>query len=613
MLERTSARRVRLPILLLAACPLALAVACGGDEPPPTSDPATKRELSTGEIVGFAHADHAANVWKGLPFAAPPTGSLRWRAPRPPAAWTGTREALVSGSECTQFDPSDPSEIIGSEDCLTLDVYAPKSAAPGSATPLPVMVWIHGGGNSIGGATIYDAARLAAEGDVIVVAIQYRLGIFGWLSHPALRSTAEDADDASGNYGTLDTIRALEWVRDEIASFGGDPGNVTIFGESAGGIDVLALLVSPRAKGLFHRAISQSGVVVATTREEAEGYADANPRRVGSNEMLLRYLLEDGALKTRDEAKQRIAAMSHAEVEAYLREKSPSELLAIFREGIGGGMYFVPQIIRDGHVIADVDPLVALADPALHNAVPTIAGTNLEETKLFALMGSPNLRRMFGVPLGVRDARAFDLEGEYGGLLWKAQGADQPLTALRSGGRGDVYGYRFDWNEEGSLLWLDLGQLLGASHAIEMLFVFGFTDLGSFTDNVFADLPSAEELSRQMRSYWTHFARTGDPGRGANGDLPEWKPWGANEADDKYLVFDSAAGGGLRMERDAVDVAAVVARLSSDARVESSEQRCALFRGLVEWSGAFEPDDYASFQDGACREWPLEVPTLPGL
>ncbi|MEZ4215391.1 MAG: carboxylesterase family protein [Myxococcota bacterium] len=594
----------------------ALVVACSGDAPPPAPDASSTRALSQGEVVGFAHPDFAAHAWKGLPFAAPPTGELRWRAPRPPASWTGVREAVASASECVQYDPADPDDVIGSEDCLYLDVYAPRlarDAVPTGDARLPVMVWIHGGGNSIGGAAMYDAARLAAEGDVVVVAIQYRLGVLGWLSHPALRAGAATPDDASGNYGTLDAIRALEWVRDEIASFGGDPGNVTIFGESAGGIDVFALLLSPRAKGLFHRAIAQSGVVVSTPRAEAEGYADANPRQVGSNEMLLRWLLEDGLATSRDDAKARIAAMSPAEIESYLRAKSAPELLSIFRDGIGGGMYYVPQIIRDGHVVPDVEPLEAFARPDGHNAVPTIAGTNREETKLFAMMGSPNVRRVFGMPVGVRDTEAFDLEGEYGGLLWKAQGADQPLTAMRSAGRDDVYGYRFDWDEEGTLLWVDLGELLGASHAVEMLFVFGFTDLGRYTDNVFADLPSAERLSRQMRSYWTHFARTGAPGRGADGDLPPWKPWGADADAEKYLVFDSAAGGGLRMEGDAVDVDDVVARLAADPRVTGAEQRCALFRGLVEWSGAFEPEDYAAFEDGACRTWPLELPALPGL
>ena len=241
--------------------PLLALVACAGD-PAPEADPSSARRLVQGPIVGSSHATHAAHVWRGLPFAQPPTGSLRWRAPKPPAAWTETREAIGRGAECVQLDITDPTEVIGDEDCLTLDVYAPRFAAdavPTGGKRRPVMLWIHGGGNSMGSSEVYDAARLAAENDVVVVVIQYRLGVFGWMSHPALRASASSPEDASGNFGTLDTIRALEWVQENAAAFGGDPDNVTVFGESAGGINVYALMLSPRAKGLFHRAIAQSG------------------------------------------------------------------------------------------------------------------------------------------------------------------------------------------------------------------------------------------------------------------------------------------------------------------------------------------------------------------
>jgi para-nitrobenzyl esterase len=387
---------------------------------------------------------------------------------------------------------------------------------------------------------------------------------------------------------------------------------VTVFGESAGGVNVFALLLSPRAKGLFHRAIAQSGVLYTAPRAEAEGYADDDPRQVGTQEFLLRHVLADGLAEDRAGAKAVVAGMSDADTLAYLRGKSASELIDVFAEEAPeqGGMYFVPNVIRDGHVIVDRDPLEAFATPGAHNAVPTIAGTNREETKLFALMGSPNVRRFAGIPLGVRDAAAFDLEGEYGGLLWKAQGVDQPLDALAAGGREDVFGYRFDWDEEGSLLWLDLSELLGAAHAVELFFVFGFTDLGRWTDNVFADLPSAEQLSREMRAYWTHFAKTGAPGRGADGTLPEWRPWAG---DDRYLVFDTPADGGLRMEDATVTVERVIEKLAADPRISSLEQRCRILRALHEWSGDLDAESYAGFADGACLAWPLEQPALVGL
>ncbi|MEN8161810.1 MAG: carboxylesterase family protein, partial [Myxococcota bacterium] len=251
-------RRASLVVALLWGC---------ASEPPvavPTGDPATLRQPPAGDVVGSA-GHHGGHAWLGIPYAEPPLGALRWRAPQPLLPWTGTREALASGASCPQFanglggdTSAEPGTLIGSEDCLTLNVYAPVLAGPPAEAHLPVMVWIHGGGNTIGTASFYDGSRLASEQAVVVVTINYRLGALGWLRHAALREGA-DALDASGNLGTLDQIQALRWVQNNVAAFGGDPGNVTIFGESAGGQNVLVLLTAPAAADLFHRAIAQSG------------------------------------------------------------------------------------------------------------------------------------------------------------------------------------------------------------------------------------------------------------------------------------------------------------------------------------------------------------------
>ena len=591
--------------------------ACGGDEPPAV-DASSKRTLAQGELVGFAHPESAAHVWKGVPFAKPPTGEGRWRPPEPPEAWQGTREALATGESCVQFDMTDPTRVVGDEDCLYLDIYAPKfepGAVPIGAARKPVMVWIHGGGNSIGDASLYDASRIASEGDVVVVAIHYRLGVFGWFTHPALRVSATGPEEASGNWGTLDTIRALEWVRDNIAAFGGDPQNVTIFGESAGGMNVFALLLSPRASGLFHRAISQSGSAISMTFDQAETYSDDDPRQtVGSNEVLLRLLLIDGRAQERTDAKRVIDAMSEAQIEDYLRSKSAEELLAVFDTSLAGGMVFVPQLLRDGHVISDLEPQKAFATRGEHNAVPTIAGFNREETKLFSLMLSNHISRFMGIITGVKDQRGHDLDGEYGGLLWRVDGMDKPLEAMASTGRQDVYGYRFDWDEFGTFLWLDFAALLGASHGTDILFVFDFTDMGYLTDNVYADPATAALLSKQMRSYWVQFARTGDPGRGAANELglTRWKPWAPGRDDEKFLVLDSEAGGGFRMEAGSVDAEGVMSRLENDSRFAGDEERCTLTRNLMMFSGALDPTGYETFAGGICESWPMEWPKLPG-
>ena len=409
-------------------------------------------------------------------------------------------------------------------------------------------------------------------------------------------------------------------MRENASAFGGDPGNVTIFGESAGGMNVFALLLSPRANGLFHRAISQSGNSVTFTREMGTTYSDDDPRQtIGSREVVLRHWLRDGKASDRASAKAAIEQLSNEEVESYLRSKSPVELLAIFEESIGGGMYFIPQLIRDGHVIVDLEPREAFATPGKHNAVPTIAGVNREETKLFSLMMSPNISRFMGIITGVEDQRAHDIDGEYGGRLWKVEGMDGPLEAMASAGRSDVWGYRFDWDEFGELLWLDLAALLGASHAIEILFVFGFTDMGPLTDNVYANPDTAALLSEQMRAYWTHFAHTGAPGHGGETGAsladppPHWQPWQAGEGNDKFLVIDSAAGGGFRMDSESIEADELLTMLAGDDRVKDTEERCAIAKNLMTFSGAFEPTDYAAFEEGSCGEnWPMEWPSLPG-
>ena len=197
---------------------LLLVAGCRGGRDVPVVDPGSRRTTPSGEVVGFT-GRYGSYVWLGLPYAAPPIGDLRWRAPQPNAAWSGVREALQAGAPCVQYasplggiQTARANTPVGNEDCLTLNVYAPKSATATSF--LPVMVWIHGGGNTIGAGTLYDGGNLAARRDVVVVTVNYRLGPFGWFRHAALRAGAADDVERSGNFGTLDLVRALEWVRE---------------------------------------------------------------------------------------------------------------------------------------------------------------------------------------------------------------------------------------------------------------------------------------------------------------------------------------------------------------------------------------------------------------
>ena len=607
-MERMPALPARTPprrVLLLLVAGLVTA-ACSGDARH-DADPTSLRPTTGGDVVGLATG--GAQQWRGIPFAASTAGAARWRAPQPPAPWSGVREALAFGPQCPQLDPGSgvPS---GDEDCLTLNVFAPATTAediPRGPDRWPVMVFIHGGGNTIGSAEVYDASRFAAENEVVVVTVHYRLGIFGWFSHAALRAGDASPDDASGNYGTLDLIRSLEWVRDNIDAFGGDPGRVTIFGESAGGINVFSLLLSPRAKGLFHRAISQSGIATSFTRAEAENASDAKdaPGTAGSaTDVMLSLLVSDGRAGSREEAHAILAAMSASEIADWLRSKSPAEMFTPFTSGEGafGAMYFAPFVIRDGHVILDMAPLDAFRTGA-HNAVPTILGTNRDENKLFQSFISPHVRRLGPFPIGFIDETRYDVTSEYGSRLWKAQGADEPAAAMHADGRPPVFGYRFDWDEEPSILGVDLARLIGAGHAVELLFVFGGTDSSLARWLLVDDAASAEILSSQMRSYWAAFAATGDPGRGQDGSLPSWPAW--QGARPEFLLFDSPRDGGIGRSSETESVAGVVSGVARDARLSGPEARCEVYAGFVQWSSAMTPADYERVGDGECTAYPL--------
>ena len=252
---------IRILSVILAACLLA------------TSAQAEAVAVRTPSGVVVGQANDRANVFRAIPYAAPPTASLRWAAPRPPRPWSVALDASKNGPSCPQPMNADgtPNAFGGangpvSEDCLQLYVFAPKSARKA-----PVMVWIHGGGNRVGAGWVYDGSNFARDG-VVIVSINYRLGALGYLAHPALTRAA--GRRLTGNYGLMDQIAALKWVKRNIASFGGDPANVTVFGESAGGENVLALLATPGAKGLFHKAIVQSGGGWTPPRTLAQAEAD---------------------------------------------------------------------------------------------------------------------------------------------------------------------------------------------------------------------------------------------------------------------------------------------------------------------------------------------------
>jgi para-nitrobenzyl esterase len=474
-----------------------------------------------GEVQGLEDADDTW-VWKAVPFARPPVGDLRWRAPQDPFPWTGVRRETGFNGGCTAFSSVLQGQIIGSEDCLYLNIWRPRDAQAG----LPVYVWIHGGGNSTGSSTRvsdYYGNRIATRSRVVFVSLNYRLGPFGWFTHPAFREGAS-AEDASGNFGTLDIIQALKWIRGNIEGFGGDPNLVTITGESAGGIDVLSLLISPPARGLFQRAMSQSGAALTRSMQEADA---------SSQSLLQGLLVKDGTARTPADAAALIARMPFEDIREYLRSKADRQILSLYHV-FALGMIENPAILRDG-VVIPAEGYDVLRSGAYTGKVPVILGSNADELKIFLRFSS---RIPWQGPL-------YQAASRYGTARWKVSGVDEVARRLVAHeDQPPVYAYQFRWGtldaHGKSPLPNQWGRELGAFHSLDIPFFLGHDSvLGVFQVVLFSQQnePGRKALSAAMMRYVARFARTGNPNP-PDGSLPEWAPWSSEEGGPKYIVFD---------------------------------------------------------------------------
>lgn len=531
--------------------------------PPPVIDTVTNKAVTGGQITGFVDAATGAHVWRAIPFAAPPVGDLRWRAPRPVVAWEGVRESVDHAPWCPQIrsnldsgssaDAVPLGAIMGQEDCLYLNVHAPADAAGNN---LPVMMWIHGGSNTWGRAEQYDPSKLAVQENVIVVVVQYRLGPLGWFAHSAIRNSGETELDRSANFGNLDHIAALEWIKANAAAFGGNAGNVTIFGESAGGHDVVALLASPKAKGLFQKAIIQSGSFESSSLEEAE----TTHALSGTNTVA--RLFGDASEQT--------------DIAAKLRNVSVEELFAAYKNSLSEDDQELPRIIQDGVVLPSTPMREAFNSQSTFNAVPIITGTNKDETKLWNIFDERLVKWRFGAIPIARDQKFYNTVSNYPSRMWRANSVDRPAEAMVRGGHSDVWTYRFDWDEGRKYLGADFAQLFGAAHSLEIPFMMGnFQFLGEADKYIFTaqNAPERLALSDTMMRHWANFARSGAPG----GDWTKW----SSDAANIYLL-DSQAGGGTRMVNDKESPARIFDELKADETV-TEEQRCIVYFALRWW------------------------------
>ncbi len=478
-----------------------------------------------GQVQGTLSSDGQVRAFLGIPYAAPPVGPLRWKPPQPAAKWSGVRSAATFGPRCMQthvypdmvFRDSGPSE-----DCLTLNVWTPAGK---NSAPLPVMVWIYGGGFVTGGSSEprQDGEHLARKG-VIIVSMNYRLGIFGFFALPSL--AAESPKQAAGNYGLMDQAAALEWVRRNIAAFGGDPAKVTIFGESAGSISVSAQMASPLSKGLFVGAIGESGgaltgpgltfLSLAASEQRGQQFAEA--------------------------------AFKNSSLE-YLRSVSAADLLKAASTVTHSEGIFWPNV--DGEFLPESVPAIYAAGNQAR--VPLLAGWNKDEGSGDVLdqpeKPTPeSLRAMaisrFGanapdflqVYSASNDAEALRVSEDFAGDAFIAYSTWEWLEAQVKTADAPVYRYRFDLGSPGDPFH---PAAIGAFHSDDIEYVFGTLD----SRRGAKWRPEDYKLSEQMQTYWTNFAKTGDP-NGAG--LPAWP---AYDSSGKWQVMHLSANSEARPDQ----------------------------------------------------------------
>ena len=598
--------RRRIPVTLFGIFIISLCghLACSSrkPDPEPKPDPAALRVVAEGTFLGGLDL-YDSHSWRGIPFARPPVGPLRWQAPEPPVAFEGTREAVQFAAICPQLAGTlSGAEGIpagtprGSEDCLSLNVFAPRfkpADVPNGKQALPVVVWIHGGANRTGGSDFYHGGKLAAGHDLIVVTVNYRLGPFGWFYHPALAEGATRAE-ASGNFALLDLIAALRWVRANIAAFGGDPDRVTIMGESAGANNVLSLLLSPRARGLFQRAIAQSGLPGMKTPDLAARYSDEGGHENSSAEITMRLLVAEGRAPNLAEARKLADGMAPADLARFLRSLDANRILDAFRDNLNGenpelSWYPFVSTIQDGFVLPRGDLAAMAGAGGSVGATPLLIGGNRDEEKLYLATEDEYLKRYFGLIPSIREPDLYAAMGDHLSATWRVKGVHRPARAFRALNPA-IFAYRFDWDEEPSLFGTDLGEVLGAAHAFEIPFVFGHFRLGPADPYMFTDgnLPGRKELSDAMMSYWARFIRTGDPGRGVKDDQEPWEAYGANE---RLMILDTRADGGRRMIDRPLTRELILEAIAADERLNEGDRRCRVYRRMADKNRLIGPGD----------------------
>jgi len=539
-------------------------------------------EVQTSSGIVDGYKKNRVIYWDDIPYALPPIGELRWKAPQD---FIDRKNSIQKRDDnyCVQRPsslggPGGEGAMVGTEDCLYLDITGPSK---NKSNLLPVMFWIHGGGNTSGLKDLYDFNKMVRKHDVIVVRINYRLGPFGWFTHPSIQEFQTGLDKTS-NFGTLDIIAALNWVKQNIIFFGGDPSNVTIFGESAGGHNVLSLLASKKAEGLFHKAISMSGYTTSISPNDAFIQKEQSSTFNHTSSEIIKRVLQD-----LPDAKE---SYSDEEIRNILLGLSTDDFFKYY--AYRKTYEEIPLLTSDGIVIPEIGLKSALSDKNMVNIVPTIAGSNKDEVKLwlataeyFVHLDFSAVGKVLDIPnVKLKDENAFEAFNYYRSSAWKIRGVDVPLVALHKSGNNELYAYRYDWDDHRRYVVADFKKLIGAAHATEIPLLAGNAKLvGGYplSDLIYPPGRSKFFTSRNMIRFWANFAKSGEPGVSTNSI--KWHSIVQDgELDSSFIVLDNKKN--LRIEKENKTFKSLAKELYSDTRLNELE-KCVILLQMFTFVG----------------------------
>lgn len=559
-----------------------------------SNNSAFDRMTEQGLVRGFA-SKHNTITWQGIPFALPPVGNLRWKSPQPPKKRQSILLANNNNTVCLQktgsiitFNLINSNRMIGSEDCLYLNIVAPNNIKPDEK--LPVMVWLHGGGRSKGdkGDKDYAGEHLAQQGRVILVNVNHRLGPIGWFLHPALVNSSDSVAEKSGNFGTLDIIESLKWTRANIQNFGGDPDNITLFGVSTGASNTLSLVLSPLAKGLFHKAIMQSGIYRPATQAYASLPYSEGGHKNSSSEIVSKILIKTQHASNKSDALSLQKNIDPQVLTAILKDFDAKEFIKLYDDSVSGMLNF-PSLNSDGFVIPLENIETIFSKKENYNHMPMIFGSNLDENKIFMAFDL----NFVSIPFGIRNPEKYKRTAKYLSENWRINAVDK-IARAASESQDDIYAYRFDWNKLPKIGWIDFSELIGASHIFETPFIF-----------TKQHKQKRKALSDAMISYWTNFAYSGSPNqsnsKNQQHELPEWSKWDNSEQANKFIILNTGDKG-IKMSNEELFESDLKNRLRNDMTISDSIERCILYKTMFmpqDLTG-FDLREYLSFDSNGC-------------